>query len=121
MVNRIKPLLDKIISGNQKVFVEGRHILDAVIVAHKLVHSMENNKRPYMALKLDFSKAYDHVSWNFLLEVLRRFEFKSKFLEMVEQRVFTPKFSILLNGYPKVSKLLLPWTPLHTNSLWMTP
>lgn len=62
MVNRIEPLLDKMISRNQEGFVKGRNILDVVIVTHELIHSMENSKKPSMALKLDISKAYDRVS-----------------------------------------------------------
>lgn len=50
------------ISIHQKGFVKGRHILDVVIIAHELVHSMKNNKIPSMAFKLDISKAYDRVS-----------------------------------------------------------
>lgn len=62
IVNRIKPMLDKMISINQKCFVKGRDIMDVVIVAHELVHSMDNNKLLSMAFKLEISKAYDRVS-----------------------------------------------------------
>lgn len=68
MVNIMKPPIDKMLSSNQKGFVEGRHILDVVIVAHELIHSIENNKKPAMVLKLDISKAYDIIlglpSWS---------------------------------------------------------
>lgn len=101
LINRLKLLLDKLIFGNQKGFVKGRHILDAIIVVYELLHSMENNKKLAMAFKIDISKAYDRVSWDFLFEVLRRFGFKGRFLRMIEQCVCTPKFSVLLNGRPK--------------------
>eukprot|EP00253_Pinus_taeda_P032424 PITA_32424 len=39
LANRIKPLLNKLISSNQGGFVEGRHILDNVIQVQETIHS----------------------------------------------------------------------------------
>lgn len=61
LVNRLKPLLEKIIVSPQKGFVPGRQILDATISTHEVIHSMEKSRQPRMAFKLDISKAYDKV------------------------------------------------------------
>ena len=61
LVNRIKLFLECIIGTPQKGFMPGRKILDVVITTHEIIHSMERNKRPSMAFKLDISKAYDKV------------------------------------------------------------
>ena len=70
LVNRIKPFLERIIGTPQKGFFLRRQILDAMITTHEIVHSMEKNKRLGMAFKLDISKAYDKVTWDFLYDVL---------------------------------------------------
>ena len=75
MVNRIKPFLENIIGTPQKGFVPRRKILDATITTPKIIHSMEKNKIPGMALKLDISKVYDKVRWDFLYDVLERVGF----------------------------------------------
>ena len=66
LVNRLKPFLGKIIGSPQKGFVPGRQILDAAITTHEVIHSMEKSREPGMAFKLDISKAYDKVNWDFL-------------------------------------------------------
>ena len=53
-----------------------------------------------MALKLDMVKAYDRVSWRFLIAVLRRFGFGEGFIDMVWKLISNVWFSVLINGVP---------------------
>jgi hypothetical protein len=39
-------------------------------VARELVHIFNKSKEPSLRLKLDYEKAYDGVSWEFLFEIL---------------------------------------------------
>jgi hypothetical protein len=41
IANRLKPILHSIISPEQGGFVEGRQILDGIIVAHETIHSLK--------------------------------------------------------------------------------
>lgn len=61
--NRLKLLLPSIISPEQTSYVEGRQILDSLILAQEHIHSLWSSKQPDMVLKLDMSKAFDKVSW----------------------------------------------------------
>ena len=66
LANRIKMVMDKVISKSQNAFVEGRQILDAVLVANELVDSSPRRKKCGLVCKLDIEKAYDSISWEFL-------------------------------------------------------
>ena len=73
--NHLKPLLPLIISLEQAGFVEGRQILDGIILVHETIHSLKASRTPGMHLKLDLSKAYDKLNWQFLAGILKAFGF----------------------------------------------
>ena len=82
-MNRIKPFLVRIIGSPQKGFVPRRQIPDAAITTHEVIHSMEKNRQPGMAFKLDISKAYDKVNWDFLHDVLERVGFSNRIISLI--------------------------------------
>eukprot|EP00253_Pinus_taeda_P004069 PITA_04069 len=45
MAKRLKPLLDKLISAEQTGFVEGRQILDGLVVTQEVIHSLKVKKQ----------------------------------------------------------------------------
>ncbi|KAL9667982.1 hypothetical protein QQ045_002352 [Rhodiola kirilowii] len=69
LANRLKPILHAIILDNQGAFVPGKIILDNIVAAQEMIHYIRMRgiqKVSYFALKLDISKAYDRVEWDFL-------------------------------------------------------
>ena len=58
LANRIKKVMGKVISEPQNDFVEGRQILDAILIANEA--RLKSNQGG-MLCKLDIEKAYDHV------------------------------------------------------------
>ena len=89
LVNRIKPFLESIIGTPQKGLVPVRQILYVAITTHEIIYSMERNKRLGMAFKLDISKAYDKVRWDFLDDVLERMGFNQKVINLIRMMVST--------------------------------
>ncbi|XP_052114078.1 uncharacterized protein LOC127745428 [Arachis duranensis] len=68
ITNRIKPLLNDRISVHQSSFILGRKIQDNILIAKEIMHSTRRmkGKKQFMAIKVDFEKAYDRLNWNFI-------------------------------------------------------
>lgn len=66
IANRLKPLLPTLVSEEQTGYVEGRKILNNIIQAHEVVHSLKSNKHTSMIIQLDLAKSYDKLSWAYI-------------------------------------------------------
>jgi len=75
IANRLKPLLPLLISPEQSRYVEGRQILDGIILSHEIIHSLKHIKQVGMILKLDLSKAFDKLNWIYIQKMLLAFGF----------------------------------------------
>lgn len=103
LANRLKLVLDQIISPNQRAFVPGRLITDNVVLGFECIHEIKNKRtgeRGYAALKLDMSKAYDQVEWSFLDKVMERMGFHRGWIDKVMACISTVRFSFLINEAP---------------------
>lgn len=77
IMERIRPLLKKLVSPVQAAFVPERRGLDNILIAQELIHSIDNKKgnEGHMAIKVDLEKAYDRLEWNFIHKVLKAYHF----------------------------------------------
>ena len=58
----LKPLLPTLVSEEQTGYVEGRQILNKIIQAYEVVHSLKSNKQVGMIIQLNLAKYYDKLS-----------------------------------------------------------
>lgn len=102
LAERLKPYLNGAISENQNAFISGRLITDNVLIAHELMHSLHTKKlkTKFMAFKLDISKAFDKVEWNFIVQIMRRMGFCNTWCQWIHKCLSTVSYSILINGEP---------------------
>ncbi|XP_050217914.1 uncharacterized protein LOC126668778 [Mercurialis annua] len=75
LANRLGAVLHSLISENQFGFIKGRNIHDCHSIASELIHLTLKRKEQYFIIKLDFQKAFDSVSWSFILYVMEKNEF----------------------------------------------
>jgi hypothetical protein len=69
LANRLASKLPQLVSLNQSAFVKGRCIHDNFILVQQMAKVLHRQKEARILRKLDISKAFDSVSWAFLLEV----------------------------------------------------
>ena len=62
----------------QSAFLEGRSLLDNVLVANKVLDEMKRRKKKCVFFKVDFKKAYDSVRWELIYYMLERVGFCGK-------------------------------------------
>jgi hypothetical protein len=99
LADRMAVITSRIISMEQRGFIRDRNISDCVILASKAINSID--KRQYggnIALKVDISKAFDTLDWNFLIMVLNNFGFSSTLINWILAILQSARLSILVNG-----------------------
>ncbi|XP_026419498.1 uncharacterized protein LOC113315436 [Papaver somniferum] len=98
---RMKIILKGLISSSQSAFISGRSIQDNILLAHEIVRNYhKSGGSPRCDLKIDLQKAYDAVSWEAIVVVMRKFGFPERFIDWVMVCISTSKFFVMINGPP---------------------
>jgi hypothetical protein len=100
LANRLKKILEEIISPNQSVFIPGRLITDNILLAYECTHFMKSKKRGkegYAAVKLDMSKAYDRVEWEFVERVMRKMGFAERWVDIIMLCISSVSYQVKVN------------------------
>jgi len=100
LANRLASKLDKLVSSNQSAFIKGRFILDNFMLVQHTTKFLHQQKQARILMKLDITKAFDSVSWPFLLEVMRNLGFGPIWCDMISGLLASSSTQILLNGSP---------------------
>ncbi|KAJ9542702.1 LOW QUALITY PROTEIN: hypothetical protein OSB04_029208 [Centaurea solstitialis] len=86
LANRLKLVIDSVISPEQTAFVKGRVII--------------------FLFKVDFEKAFDNLNWNFLFGAMEQMGFETTWIRWVKCLISTARVSVLVNESPTEQFLL---------------
>nr|GEW34835.1 RNA-directed DNA polymerase, eukaryota [Tanacetum cinerariifolium] len=96
LATRLSLVIWDLISDVQTTFLPNRQIIDEPFIINELLSWCNHYKQQAMLFKVDFSKAYDSVRWDYLDDVLRFFG--SKWFSWISGSLISGMASILVNG-----------------------
>ncbi|PNX97637.1 ribonuclease H, partial [Trifolium pratense] len=100
MVERLKEHIPKLVSPFQAGFVPGRNIHENIIFGQEMIHSMHHmkGKKAYFAIKVDLSKAYDKLNWEFIWRILNEIGIPQKMMNVIMHSVTSVETNVKWNG-----------------------
>ena len=83
IANRLKTVLEVLICKAQTGFLKGRFIGDSTRLVYDIMHHLEHNNLSGQLMLVDFQKAFDSVSWAFLMAILKYLNFGDSFRKWI--------------------------------------
>ncbi|GJU31861.1 RNA-directed DNA polymerase, eukaryota [Tanacetum coccineum] len=93
-------VIDSVISQEQSAFIKNRQILDGPLMVSEAIQWCKRKKTEFLVFKIYFEKAFDSISWDFLLQVMRFMGFNDTCIKWISGCLFSATSSILINGSP---------------------
>jgi hypothetical protein len=93
----------------QNAFIPGRLITDNALIAFECFHAIQRSKGgpdDFSAVKLDLSKAYDRVDWQYLEGVLGKLGFDETWIKWIMICVTSVRYQVKVNG--ELSDVIVP-------------
>lgn len=101
LADRLSNIASRIVSSNQFGFIPDRRIHECIAIASEAANNLDTRtKNRNMILKLDIKKAFDTISWDFVLAVLQGFCFGGTFCNWIKEIFESNRISVLFNGSP---------------------
>jgi hypothetical protein len=97
---RLSAYIDRLISSSQSAFIRKRCIQDNFVYVRGLARHYHRTKTPACLIKLDISKAFDTVSWEYLLEMLTQRGFSTRWTDWLAKILSSSSSVFMLNGCP---------------------
>ncbi|GJX49836.1 putative RNA-directed DNA polymerase, eukaryota, reverse transcriptase zinc-binding domain protein [Tanacetum coccineum] len=100
LANRMVKVIDDLVHPVQSAFVKGRQILDGPMVVNEVIEWYKKKNKKCRLLKVDLDKAYDSVSWDYLLQIIFWMGFNEKWIQWIRACLISSRASVLINGSP---------------------
>jgi hypothetical protein len=100
LANRLRSILDFVVSDAQSAFVRGKQILDGILIANEVVDDAKRLNKELLLFKVDFEKAYDSIDLNYLNSVMLNMNFPTLWRKWIMECVGTASTAVLVNGSP---------------------
>ena len=99
LATRLQKVLPNIISEDQTGYIKGRYIGENIRTILDLFEYTNNKIDPGIIMFLDFEKAFDTISWEFLFDTLKAFNFGNSFINWIKVLYNSPLCCVTNNGY----------------------
>src|SRR3954468_4654685 len=93
---RLNSVADHVVRPSQTTFMQGRNILDGVVILHETIHELHSKKLNGVLFKIDFEKAHDKVK-SFLQQTLRMKGFSEEWRAFIQSLVSRGSVAIKVN------------------------
>jgi endonuclease/exonuclease/phosphatase family metal-dependent hydrolase len=81
---RLQNIIHKLIHHSQTGFIKGRSIFDNLRTILDIVEERDQLNKDGLLISIDFEKAFDSLSWEFLNKALKTYNFGSDFIKWVQ-------------------------------------
>ncbi|KAM0921778.1 hypothetical protein ACQ4PT_006701 [Festuca glaucescens] len=98
LAQRLVPRMPDLVDSNQIAFIRGCCIQDNFLLVKNSAKLLHTKKIPSLLLKVDVAKAFDSISWPFLLAVLSQRGFGPRWLRWIAMLLRSASTSVLVNG-----------------------
>ena len=99
MATRLQDVIGNIINFDQSGYIKGRFIGENIrTIIYTIQFSSDVDVPGYMIF-LDFEKAFDSISWQFLFTVLEAYNFGEYFINWVKMLYHEPLLCVMNNGF----------------------
>jgi hypothetical protein len=99
LARRLAPWMTELVDDNQFAFIRGRCIQDNFLFVQESARALHTKKEASLLFKVDIAKAFDSVSWPFLLSVLRQRGFGPRWTRWIALLLRIARTRVLINGY----------------------
>ncbi|RUA04563.1 MAG: hypothetical protein DSY43_06055, partial [Gammaproteobacteria bacterium] len=99
IANRLRQVLDTIISDDQSGFMKGRFIGDNIRVLYDILYETKIQNIPGLMISIDFEKAFDSISSQFIQQALQIFGFGESIQKWVKTLNNDITGCIIQNGF----------------------
>jgi hypothetical protein len=90
--------MDGLVSTAQSAFIKNYCIQDNYLYIRNLARAYHRKKLPVLLMKLDILKAFNSISWEYLIELLQHRGFSLKWRNWLSLLFATSSSSVNLNG-----------------------
>ena len=97
LAERLKPLLPKLIHHNQTGFVKDRNISEGLRTILDIIEDTKQKDMHGLLMTIDFEKAFDSISWEYLFRSLEAFNFSQPFIDWIKL-LYTNISSCIMNN-----------------------
>jgi hypothetical protein len=92
--------MSALIKHNQSAFIQRKSIHDNFMAVQLACRWLYSRRCPIILLKIDIAKAFDSVSWEFLIQLLTFIDFLARWTEWIAILLSTATTRVVVNGRP---------------------